>query len=504
MKINMVTKMTERARSRLQGLFQLQQNQEAYGELLLQGRKTVLSLSSQSQGVPLEMAPHLYGTTLDRQKVTCIDCVITSQISTQKQKEVPHQSITVFPHFVTVGDEHVDPELPIVTSIHFAIDDLSLLFNDFDAFGLVVNAKPLIDSVLAKRRLLRPVVTGEFPLIAYFSGRLSIIEVETDIGKLSVNHQPSHNMGGANGIFIKNRMRVNLEPDSPVSFGEAVDRMMIVTRFLSLIAGCRQGLHDIQLRTSSSEDQFLHSISVYWSYAPKGQRAKVNDLKPCPTDVPLNPIHRQEEFAYVLKNWIGRETNWRLSRVRYVNCLSKGNSYNTDRLIAAANMFDLLPRDAVPLPTVLPEALAEAQEECLKILMQCPKCLDRDSAISALKRMGKPSLPKKILFRTAIVEKHFGNTYNQLSYVVKIAVRCRNYFVHGPSDDFNFRVVEPLMSFLTDSLEFVFAASDLIESGWDAAQWNRELHGTGHTFARFRFIYDIELEKLKLAMETTI
>jgi hypothetical protein len=72
--------------------------------------------------------------------------------------------------------------------------------------------------------------------------------------------------------------------------------------------------------------------------------------------------------------------------------------------------------------------------------------------------------------------------------------------VHGGSEDFNFSAVEPFMSFLTDSLEFVFAASDLIEAGWDVTHWNSEPHGDGHTFARFRNSYDIGLAELKRAI----
>ena len=78
---------------------------------------------------------------------------------------------------------------------------------------------------------------------------------------------------------------------------------------------------------------------------------------------------------------------------------------------------------------------------------------------------------------------------------------CQNYFVHGSSDEFNFSAVEPLVSFLTDSLEFVFAALDLFEAGWDAARWNREPHSTGQTFARFRAAYDTGLAQLKRAMD---
>ncbi len=266
--------MTRRKQSRLQGIFQLPQNIEAHGELLLKGRNSLLSLTSRSELPPLREVPHLLGTTIDLQKVTCIDCVGSSQGSARKEKKVTHHYAHVFPHFVTIGDEHVDPASPAVRSIHFAVDDLLSLFYDFDAFGHVVDARPIIDTVLAERRRLRPVETGEWPHVAYFTGRSTVIEVDTDICKLGASHRPSFNMGGPDGIFIKNRMVVSLEPDSPVTFVEAIDRMMVVARFLSVIAGRRQGIHDIQLQTAASDEQVWRPLSVYWSYAPKGMGRK--------------------------------------------------------------------------------------------------------------------------------------------------------------------------------------------------------------------------------------
>jgi hypothetical protein len=198
--------------------------------------------------------------------------------------------------------------------------------------------------------------------------------------------------------------------------------MMIIARFLSVIAGCRQGIHDIQLQTTASNEKVWRPLSVYWSHAPKGHGAKVDYLKPHPGDVPLDPIQRPEEFSGILKNWICREARWKLSRVRYVNCLSKGNYYDADRLIAAANTFDILPAEAVPLPIALPDDLAESRSACLTILKKHPPSQDRDSAISALKRMGKPSLPKKIQHRTAMVVTHFRSRFDELAYIVKLAV----------------------------------------------------------------------------------
>ena len=88
-----------------------------------------------------------------------------------------------------------------------------------------------------------------------------------------------------------------------------------------------------------------------------------------------------------------------------------------------------------------------------------------------------------------------------MRFVASVAVKCRNYFVHGSAGDIDFREVEPLVPFLTDALEFIFAASDFIQGGWDAQRWNAESHGWGHSFARFRSEYDIAVADLRRATD---
>lgn len=56
------------------------------------------------------------------------------------------------------------------------------------------------------------------------------------------------------------------------------------------------------------------------------------------------------------------------------------------------------------------------------------------------------------------------------------------------------------MSFLTDALEFIFAASDLIEAGWNANSWSSKHYGGGHNFTRFRMAYNENLAELKTAL----
>lgn len=489
-------------RSRLLGTFTLPNGQQVRGELRLRGRQTDLRIRHGSPILPVDGRPSINGETDDLYKVSCIDCAVNSSGSGFGVAGATFHYTNVFPHFVTIGRAHLDPDLPSIKAVHFRIDDMESVFYDFDAFGHVIDSKSLIDSVVSANKLNRTIAVGDVPLIAYFTGKLEVLGVDTAIGRVSVSHRPSYSMGSPKGVFIKNRMMVTITPVLPMTFEQCIDRVMTMHRFLSLVAGRKQGIESVLLDLASDSGERHEPLRLRWSYVPKGQkhRGKSSQDKPHPGDIPLDAVRRPEEFAAVLDDWIKRDPAWRVARTRYNGCLRQGHSYNVDRLIAAANMFDILPEDAVPVTSILSPELVTVQSDCLAVFRKQPVGIERDSVIGALKRMGKLSLPKKVLHRTAIVEKQLGHRMPDLQLVAKTAVKCRNYFVHGGSDDFDFPAVEPLTAFLTDALEFIFAASDLIEAGWNAAAWNDDLHGWGHSFARFRSEYDLSLVELKKAL----
>lgn len=488
---------------RFHGTFRLPDDASCFGELLIAGRRTLLNLSSQSELPLLGSVGDILGTTLDGKMITCIDCVGSSQGQAGRGETTTHYYADVFPHYVAVGDAHIDSGSTCIQRVSFTVNDISTLFYDFDAFGVISNASEIIDSVLQERRKIRPVETGEWPHVAYFTGKFVIFETESVIGKISVRHRPTSNMGGPSGFYMKNGMYVSIEPSNPITFEEAMERTSCVARFLSMAAGRRQRVSDIQMDIANGpEDEYRPPLQVHWSYTPRIGKSRASEHRPHPGDVPLDPIRRQDEFVCVIKSWIEDDHQRRTARLRYLSCLQKGNFYDVDRLVAAANMFDVLPSDAVPAPTALTEDLLEARATILDTLRKLPPGPDRDSAISAMARMGKPSLPKKVAHRVRIVTDQLGSEFPDLAYVLRIAIFCRNYFVHGGSDKFDFEAAEPFVPFLTDALEFVFSASDFIEAGWNAARWGRDSHGTGHSFARFRWGYEQMLSQLKAAMGT--
>ena len=56
--------------------------------------------------------------------------------------------------------------------------------------------------------------------------------------------------------------------------------------------------------------------------------------------------------------------------------------------------------------------------------------------------------------------------------MIRLAVQCRNYYTHG-GDERNAGAVDfwdfDVVHFLTQTLEFIYGASELLECGWDAA-----------------------------------
>lgn len=479
--------------SRILGTYTLPSGQSAVGELRLHGPDSLLTLYSDHDLTGIRAASCIKGAAYTGECLTLIDCVSPGTGITTSEGRSRYRA-DVFPHYVAIGRHHLGAEQPSIRAIDFTTSDLTKIFYDCDAFSDVIDARSIIDVVLQERRQTRPVEAGEWPLVQYFTGRHCIAQLSTTIGTISVHHRPSHGTGGPRGVFIKNRIVVRIMPERAVTFRDAVDRMHDVASFLSMAAGRRQGIIHIRMTTTEAADDVPQSLAIRSSY---GWTAPVSrQHQPHPADVPLDPIQHRAEFEAVLADWMVRHANWRVARGRYLECMRHGNEYGPDRLVAAANMFDLLPADAVPTLASLPDDLATTRDACVRMLRGHPPGIDRDSALSALGRLGQPSLPKKVAHRASIVESKLGARFPNLQFAAKVAVGIRNFFVHGSGGGIHYSKVEHLVPFLTDTLEFIFAASDFIDAGWDAHRWDSEAHGWGHTFSRYRSEFDAAIAEL--------
>lgn len=399
---------------------------------------------------------------------------------------------------MTLGPSHLDPHENCIKRISFKPKDIHTLFYDYDVFGHKFAERDEIEPLLQDSH--RPITIGENPHLIYYTGKFCAFEVDTSIGKISVNHRPAFKTRPPASAHIDNKMLISLEFQSPLTFKKAMDNLLILNCFLSFVAGRVQGIKNIEIETSLEKDTTPNSLSVTASY-PTKTSAKGSYHKPHAGDIPLNSIASPDEFKRILTDWIDRHPEWAASRWRYVGCLEKGNLYDIDRLVAAANMFDILPPDAVSAPDPIPAELEKARNESRIVFRKLPDSPDRNSILNSLGRIGKPSLPKKVMSRVQIIERQFGQSLPELSTACTTAVKIRNYFVHGSLGGLDYKKVQPLIPFLTDALEFVFAGSDLIEAGWDAQEWRASPHGFGHSFSRFLIRYKENISQLKQALK---
>lgn len=486
---------------RVLGTFELN-TQEAFGELNLKGPATSLQLRYAHPITAIESLSSVYGSLHDLRKVSCLKCAFGGQGHAWKPEEKPYSFVNATPHYVVIGHKHFDLDQDSVRSISFAVDDICQIFDDFDAFGILYDPAVPIESLIPKETGGRSVPVGPKPQIAYFAGRTKIISVSLPGMKLEVNHWPHHQMGRASGISMRSAIMVTLAFDNAVTLLDCLDSVRSVARFLSMIAGRKQGVGKTSF-SMSNDNAGDRPLELHLTFPPEGpQKALLSGERPDWFDMPLDPIRRQAEFIAVAKHWFSRNDSWKAARARYQGCLDKENLFDVDRLIAAANMFDILPESAVPISVDISPELTSAKEQCRMIMKSQAASIDRDSVLNSLGRMGKLSLPKKVLYRSDMVSRRLGHRFPQLSEVIKIAVQLRNHYVHGSSNDFNYLRVSPHSAFLTSCLEFVFVASDLIEAGWDAAEWNSRLHTSRHWFIRFRAEYETDMTNLMAAIRT--
>ena len=476
------------------GIFTLPDGQSVMGNLQLESADTVLNIYSEKEFKEIEFGACIKGVASTGEHLTLIDCYTLGVGPSGSKDNGIRYHAKIFPHYVTIGGNHIIPDQHQIQSISFTTTDLKTIFHDSDSFGYVYNAKSKLDSILKEQYKNREIKIGELPVLLYFTGKYQISEINTLFGKISISHSPRYTTGGPEGVSIKNRLVVSVEPERPMTIDGALDCIHSMHSFLSMAAGRFQGVTHIhavttQLIGDRPDVQVVHP-KFPWSASKNSRTA------PHPRDVPLDPIQRQAEFSSVLIDWINRHNDWKIARARYLGCL-RNNEYGPERLVAAANMFDILPARDTPVTTELLPDLAETRDACIRMFRNHPNTPDRNNAIASLSRLGKPSLPKKVAHRVSIIDAEIGDKLLDLQSVARLSVKTRNYFVHGSSDGFDYQKLEEFVPFLTDTLEFIFSASDFIQAGWDAKRWALSPHFGGHSFARFLREYQPTMTELR-------
>ncbi len=485
------------------GTFTLNSQNEVYGELKIDGEESSLYVHDKEYFATHAIPGHcIKGVLHDLTKVTLIDCVAPHVPGSYSRGEDGYHFAEIFPHYVVQGQRHIDPNEEIIDEVSFLVDDAATLCSDFDAFGFVLDARPFIDEIVKAHVPDRRVETGEDARLIYFTGKTNISTVETVYGKVSVDRRPEFDFGGAGGAYIRNKVVISIRFKTGLAFHEALKRASVLIDYLGMLVGRPQNLAGLGLRIGMETDSPA-ALDVDWSRAPRRDKS-IESSQPGSFDVLVDAVQAPAEFADVLKDWLERHEAWRGARWRFFRSFEKQRRYDPDRLIGAANMFDILPPSAVPSNIALTEELSRAQIASRDLFRGLPPSPERDSVLGALGRFGRSSLKHKVRFRAQklidVATEWAPEFFPEFFEVTDHAVNCRNYYVHGAEPHFDYDRNFDLVTFFTDTLEFVFAASDLVEAGWDLKSWMKRATAMSHPFGRYCVNYRMRLKRLTEAL----
>jgi ApeA N-terminal domain 1 len=416
-------------RAPISGTFELAGDRVVFGSLLVAGRKSRLTLFDDSEFPPVPAAyRYLAGELHDGELVTLFDCVLES-MKNRRMKESRVKSLAhIFPNTIIIGPRHVPREGECVSEISVLLKDAHSVFYDFDAFSTVLRPEPFVPLLKQDKAAIRSVEIGDNPIIGYFAGRHEIARFSSSFGRFSARHRVSETMGGPAGWRLDSQVAVSLGLDEPLAFKDAMRRVHALIRFFEFIIGRRQALKGVEIRLHHQTPS-EGPLRVVEAYAPQAENGRYRErASPGPCDVLLCTVEGSEEFCAVAKNYFEGDGSRLDARVRLAENIRR-NSYTVDRLVSAANMFDIFPKSCYPAAAALSDEVINARDDARKSFKSLPSSIERDSMLSALSRIDQMTLKKKVLARlnsSGILSKFSG-----LDDVLKEAVNCRNHYVHG-------------------------------------------------------------------------
>lgn len=481
---------------------------EANGHIRLRHNDAEVSLVGNLDGFMNKDLFDIHGKLSDGRQLSLIECIKKTVSTRFHNGEERVVEISVYPHFVVVGHEPISSTDTKITKLTYQCEKAHLFCEFANTFQTLHPSPEALDALTeAKHEELKEVLAddemilerrkealGKHPIVAFFDGNHDIATVDIPSGRLSISNQPSYGMDSPKGVQIKNAIFHTINFHEPQTLRKAVHVLISVHRFYELILGARQRFKKIQLTLEGMDEAKHVPARLHWTRCNRRVKKRQRDVHP--TDIPVLASTERALFEKVLGNWMRTSQSMQASRLRLFNGLLT-NMYSHDRLIGAANMYDLLPEERVPNEEELSPNLSSAITDALATFRKLDQSSARDSILSALGRTGKPSLKTKILHRAHIVKEAMGLPFRKLDLACHHAVLCRNHYVHGSKAGFDYDENFSSFAYLIDTLEFIFSAADLIECGWRPEEYLSR-HGTRSHFAR-RYIkdYDSRLSALE-------
>ena len=428
----------------------------------------------------------LHGVSEDG-KVSLLDCVRGGMLGTTSWDDFTIRHGDVSFRYALFGKRHVSIDEKCIRGIEFTLEgaESSVFVHDkYERFGHLHNPDEEILDVIERKR--PEYQKGNFvkgkAMVSYFTGDWDFLpRFDTVLGTVHVGRSMQVDLFGQS---MEDTPRITVDfDDAPTTLEGAWGKMREIRQFFAWMMGYAPGWKDVLVFTSRLDEGGFRAdadgdIEVFgpseWTEVPEVARQ-------CGTliDASQHPDH----FVEVMEKWLERNGN---ARRKSANTRFFGSMQGTsdrvieDSIVSAANTFDLLPDEDKPKAQQLPDdvwqVLEDAKNKVGKLLAADEL---RKDVLNALGRIRTNRRLRDIVeHRAEAVLAHFGaDKLQQLDALIRLAVKCRNYYTHGPSDQ-NADVVDcadfEVVFFLTETLEFIYGASELLLCGWDSSKSVRD------------------------------
>jgi hypothetical protein len=444
----------------------------------------------------VENHSNIFGKTDQGKHVSLLNCLGRGSGSMCESGSAYKSEI--YAHEVIIGYEEVHPSVDKIASISLTMGNAKKLFRQLNCFGYFYSPdKNLIDALNEQK--YGPDFNLDGTRVAYFNGEFDIFSKETKLGLISAsNYIRSGLSSTVDGVQFQNNVVVTIQFLDDVLLEEAFKRAKILSLFFRFIGGEGLFFKDITFKKTGKSDFDFSVVRSSRDWGKDNQDAYYSE--------PLMDV-KNENFSLLLKNWFERDD---LETVRYsfYNAYFR-ESYSAERLITAANMFDIFPDNGDEAEILNPKLVTLLDELKVHVAEKLAEHYSaRDAIINLIKKFSKKkrkSLSKRIEERVKVIET-FGwmlpSDLVGLRRIYKYAIESRNYHVHGTeSDKLTPAQFYEFQYLFIVTLEFIYATSELIECGW--IRDNNRPNEPYHKISRFLEEMRFELIKLDKALESS-
>lgn len=469
-----------------------------------------LYLPEGSAPIPYRIYPsQMFGTLYELSKVTLLDCVFISsgfysQTDLDGSPTLSGELIFDVGHVLFSDLSNVDASQPVFNSLEFSITNSNELFN-FNSFIQIIHSNEQSVKSLVQKDLdtskgrynldedISKYSFGDSPAVLVYTGANMLSALEIGRGELEIRNNPNYTIASNNGFKVENNISCCLRFGKLKNYWEVVQEVASLAQLFELILGQRQSIKSYKLEVNNLNDTDVFQVFRAVDH-PKTLNRSIH-----PADRLVHVESEESEFSTIINNWLSSQEEWKFSRNYYFSIFGD-RQYHPDTLVKLSNMFDLIPDSAYEKETVKDDVL-EATNSCRDIFKDLPLSLERESILLALKRIGQKTLKHKIRDRYKIIQKSGLFELDNMELVINQSVDCRNFFVHGGSNKFDYFKEFNEFCFLIDTLIFIYGVSEMIQNGWTFRHWKPN-YFNGHLFSRYAINYNERLDKLKKVLDS--